>query len=371
MFFTPNGITFPKELSLLLEKELELSPKSRQSLPELWKHLAVEKGIKQEGISHYSSQKDFVQLYASYYLPSNLLKASLVLEEAYLQGVDLMGPHCRWLDIGTGPGTALWGVHWWAKQRDKHFEFLGLDQSTQFTALATKLAHTLGAKNAKFEKPHRILDSIDFFRPTVISFMNSFTEIFPTLEEKKEALKSIARKAFAGKKNIRLIIIEPGTLEISRALAEVKDSLREQEDVSILFPCLDNRKCGALEKPKDWCHEEVACEFPDWLNEIGQSVQMKKDALIFSYVVIEFGKPAQSKDNARVVSQRLERKGQVECWICTQKGKVYARSQRSKATDPQDPVLTCNRGDLWKDWSLGPKGDLIGANRVSPEKSIF
>jgi len=370
MFFTPQGIKFPAELSDILADilERELFSKGNQPFAELWKQLAIEKGIKQEGRAHYSSQKDFVQLYASYYLPANLLKASLVLEEAFLQGVDLMGPNCRWLDIGTGPGTALWGAHWWAKQREKQFDFLGLDQSTQFTTIATSLAQSLGAKQAKFEKAQKVLDRVDSYRPTVISFMNSFTEIYPTLKAKKEALQTIARKARASKQTIRLIIIEPGTMESSRALAEAKDSLDEHK---ILFPCLDNRKCGALERPKDWCHEEVACEFPDWLNKIGQTVNMKKDALIFSYLIVEFGSAPTSNTQARVVSQRLERKGQVECWICTEKGKVFARSQRSKSTVPQDPVLHCNRGDIWENWELGPKGDLLKASRLGVAESIF
>jgi hypothetical protein len=125
-----------------------------------------------------------------------------------------------------------------------------------------------------------------------------------------------------------------------------------------------------LANPKDWCHEEVACRFPEWLNEIGAAAGMRKESILFSYALIEAGGRALAP-YWRVVSQRLERKGQVECWLCTPEGKKFARAQRSKA-EKNSPLFTARRGDLWRDVSLGEKGDLLAAGApAATGKTIF
>jgi hypothetical protein len=125
-----------------------------------------------------------------------------------------------------------------------------------------------------------------------------------------------------------------------------------------------------LANPKDWCHEEVACAFPAWLNDLGSEAGLHKESLLFSYALLRIGgEPAKLPETARVVSQRLERKGQVECWLCTAEGKRFARAQRSKAAD--SPLFQASRGDLWADWELGEKGDLLAAAPRGKPESVF
>ena len=170
-----------------------------------------------------------------------------------------------------------------------------------------------------------------------------------------------------------LLIVEPGSRESSRELAELKDFLQERKLGRVLFPCLDARPCGALRDPRDWCHEEASCQFPDWVNEIGASVGIRKEALLFSYVLISATQdPLEPSQIGRVVSQRMERKGQVECRLCLPEGKRAARVQRSKATPQNEFALELGRGDLWQNLALGEKGDIESAEARLPEtESIF
>jgi hypothetical protein len=167
--------------------------------------------------------------------------------------------------------------------------------------------------------------------------------------------------------------VEPGSRESSRELAELKDALQAEGLGRVLYPCLDSRACGALRDPRDWCHEEASCEFPDWVNEIGASVGMRKEALLFSYVLIAVDEqPLPSTGKSRIVSQRMERKGQVECRLCLAKGKVPARVQRSKCTPQNEFFLESVRGEIWENVELAEKGDVnLATPLTSGIPSIF
>jgi len=165
-----------------------------------------------------------------------------------------------------------------------------------------------------------------------------------------------------------LLIVEPGSRESSRELATLKDELQNKKLGEVLFPCLDARACGALSKPHDWCHEEAACDFPDWLNELGSGAGLRKESMLFSYALIRISNPKAPGEELRIVSQRLERKGQVECYLCTREGKRPVRVQRSKSNAANEFFLESVRGDLWLNARIGEKNDVEAANvRIPPQ----
>ncbi len=68
----------------------------------------------------------------------------------------------------------------------------------------------------------------------------------------------------------------------------------------------------------------------------------------------------------------MERKGQVECRLCTAGGKVPARVQRSKSTPESEFLFETVRGDLWSELERGEKGDVLRARAVAAtEPSVF
>lgn len=388
MFFLHESFAFPADFAQALEQALwqgaptpaALAKKSA-GMKALWPRLAKERGIVAEGEKHYSFRREEAEAYAAYYLPANALKPALILEEAFLLQQNVIEDSARWLDVGTGPGTAYWGAAWWCHRRGKKLEFTGWDQSAVFAEIAGNLAR--GAPfgmRAKFLSPSGKEQAWEAVlrreQPTHLSFMNSIAEIYPDLGARKKAVAQLLTtlRGFGkadGKKRY-LLIVEPGSRENSRELAELKDFLQEQKLGRVLFPCLDARPCGALRDPRDWCHEEASCQFPDWVNEIGASVGLRKEALLFSYALISTEEPQAPSEIGRVVSQRMERKGQVECRVCLPEGKRPARVQRSKATPQNEFVLELGRGDLWRHLALGEKGDVEQAEVCAPtEPSVF
>lgn len=388
MFFARNEIQFPPDLADSLSAALwknDLSSENirRQgvALQRLWERLAKRRGIVSAGETHYAFQKAEAEAYASYYLPANALKCALVLEEALLLGMNIVpeGKAARWLDLGTGPGTAFWGIAWWASRRKKLIEFSGWDQSPLFSEIAA----TLTARSPFGLRPQFIsgskcdaLSLVKKLEPTHVSLMNSIAEIYPDPEKRFSETKKIlnALNDFSRRDGRAryLLIVEPGSRESSRELAELKDRLQAELPVRAVLPCLDARLCGALSKQQDWCHEEVACLFPPWLNELGANAGLRKESILFSYVLLRTGIDEAMPGGLRIVSQRLERKGQVECFLCAPAGKIHARAQRSKAGPESAPIMDACRGDLWRSAELGEKGDLLKAEMVSPDElSVF
>lgn len=387
MFFVREGFSFPEDLNGAIVKalwgghpsEAHLKQAGR-SLRILWEELAKHRGFAREE-GHYSFRRDMAEAYAAYYLPANALKPALVLEEAFLSGCDFLPEQSLWLDLGAGPGTAYWGLAWWAERRRKKIRYVGWEQSPQFTQLASRLASAapFGSKaefrlSDKKQKKHW-LEVVRELSPTHVSFMNSVAEIFPDPAIRKNAIDEIlsvlrAQTARDGKARY-LLLVEPGSRESARELASLKDELSQK--AAVLLPCLDERGCGALADPKDWCHEEASCDFPDWVNELGSSAGLRKESLLFSYALLAADRNSKHPlaGLSRVVSQRLERKGQVECHLCMKEGKRKARVQRSKATDANEFFLTAIRGDLLRDLKLGDKGDVEHAELVPSPESVF
>lgn len=383
MFFAGEEIAFPPALADALAAGLwKGSPDPAQlkrrggALNLLWEKLAKRRGIKAEGETHYSFKREEAEAYASYYLPANALKPAFILEEAFLVGVDPMpNGDAVWLDCGTGPGTAYWGIAWWCQQRGKKLQFHGWDQSPIFTELGSSLAAAGklgGTPRFIASKKEDVPTLIRKLGATHVSFMNSAAEIHPDparrLEEMKKIWSALNDLTRRDGKNRYLFLIEPGSRENSRELSALKDAMPKRP----LLPCLDERPCGALARPQDWCHEEVAVEFPGWMNELGAEAGLRKESLLFSYAVFATKEDHPLAERWRVVSQRLERKGQTECWLCTPPGKRVVRAQLSKAGPEGAPVIEARRGDIWSDPRVGPKGDLEHADRFEPATpSIF
>lgn len=374
MFFARDTLPFPTDLEKALGRLASRSSAHGEALRSLWPKLAKERGQAVAGQQHYSFRRDEAEAYAAYYLPVNCLKVPLVLEEARLLGHDPLGPETDWLDFGTGPGTAFWGLAWWCARRGKKLRFAGWDQSPQFLSIARDLAAGApfpGAR-AEFLSGDDPLTLIRKRKPTHVSFVNSLAEIFPEPGRRTEEIRRILHALHDLEKHDgrmrTLLLVEPGSRESSRELATLKDAL--SADGSVILPCLDARTCGALLNPTDWCHEEAACEFPEWVNELGAQAGLRKEALLFSYALFAGGEWA-LQGASRIVSQRMERKGQVECRICTTNGKKPVRVQRSKSTPENEFFLKAVRGDLWRSAEIAEKGDVVRADAVAPQPSEF
>ncbi len=359
------------------------------TLGELWAALAVGRGQLEKNAGgaparHYSNSRQFAEAYGAYYLPANAMKLPLLLEEAQAFGLPLTkvdaGP-LRWLDVGCGPGTAFWGLAWWAANRNVAVEYTGLEQSSQFLTLAETLARALRSKlppgsllsrweSFQHGKQENILaEKVRALKPHVLSFMNSIGEMAPDAGQRGvwlgEVVEALARVAQSDDTPRWLVIVEPGSKAASRELLQLRETLRGRGDVRVWLPCLSARPCGALERPDDWCHEEAAIQFPDWLNALGADSGLRKEAVLFSYLICSVGvhpaPPAQwPEDGQRVVSQMMKEKGLTHCFLCTKGGKRKARVLNSRQSEANEAFPRAVRGQVFSSVELEEKGDVTG-----------
>lgn len=404
MLFLPEKRDFPPLLSQVLLAQL--LPKSMvlegepvhidseiervgKDLRKLWPILAKQRG-QQEKQDHYSFQDNFVETYASYYLPANCLKLAAILFEAELLGHTVLSPNYKWLDFGCGPGTMGVGLVWYQRALEQDSAesiggtYIGVDQSAAFlgtgTTLLTKLRErfSLGKFHSQFarvpaEQKGALFKVLKEEQPTVLSFANSIAEWEPNPSLRKKSIQKLLRtlRGFTESdgKDRFLLLIEPGARDSSRELQSMRGDLAKEAE--ILLPCLDERPCGALDRFDDWCHEEIAMQFPGWHDEIGAHADLRKNSMLFSYLLLRVSaKDAVSVEDdrgnvsqknhsqrlARMVSQRLERKGYQECFFCTANGKIKVRRQDSDRE--RIPLPDLARGKIFADLEVSDKGDI-------------
>jgi len=406
MFFLDKPILINEKLSEYLYFKFELDKKevfksTVEELKKLWPKLAIERGL-QQAREHYSFNQKQVKAYASYYLLANAYKAWAVLKEASLLGLDLLdyfkikknnqnneqAQNVRlrtqieteqapiWLDLGCGPGTLFFGLDEFLNEKqnlDFKLNVLGVDQSFEFLNLASsfKFSEKLKANFLKNSlNPKKILELVERENIEVISFMNSISEIEPDLSKRIEFIKKLGSKWGKASNDCKfLLIIEPGSKKNSRELLELRKALIEEAGklFRVWLPCLSNRSCGALLEVDDWCHEDIKIQFPKWHDDLSEAIGLRKESLLFSYLLISVGDTPKimnwPKEASRVVSQRLEEKGLTRCWVCTEKlNKIQLRVLNSKMTEKNKIFKNIVRGDLITNFKLedtnSKQGDL-------------
>jgi len=295
-----------------------------------------------------------------------------------LVGLPIPKNNFSWLDIGSGPGTALWGLAWWCKRYGISFDYLGLEQSKAFIQIGEEMSQSLRKLNlnykSKFElfqqsekKSTQLKEKISAYSPDLLCFMNSIGEIKENSVERStwiiELLHSLAISAKKENKTKWFLLIEPGSKTASRELLQLREDICKKDFVKLWLPCMDHRTCGALALDKDWCHEETECIFPPWMEKIGETAKLKKEALVFSYILCSIGihpeTPSQwPTAGLRMVSQRLIQKGQTECYLCTNQGKQRVRVQHSKKNVKNEKFFDNMRGTIFTSADWENKGDI-------------
>lgn len=292
---------------------------------------------------NYLENQQLRSSYLSYYVPVNVGKVQLLLEE--LRPVLPSSPHeeFRVLDVGGGPGTgALALVDWCSSQSLPPVSSLRMtvvDRSAEALKLCQELWHAYTEQN-RIRGIHSLQSAVcnvERSLPSVLEMpreekgyhliivQNLLSELFVGRSDaavQRAALTNHLMGCLA--KDGSLMLIEPASRSASRALHEVRNILLSELQYSVYSPCLHDQPCPALIKPDDWCHEERTWMTPAWIGHIDQEVGFNKDALKFSYVILrKDGKTLVPRRPTyhRVVSELREMKGEKRVWLCDEGGR--------------------------------------------------
>lgn len=309
---------------------------------------------------------------------SNQLRFAAVWSELARLGFRFRAPKSgtmRAIEWGAGLAAVPTGVAW----AEKHFE-LGLPEAMTWAMLERdQAALRFGAQWSEFvfaraARPdwgvqmfHRTLDPAAEWLPrsapqfslwATSFFLNELWESTPIDTLAERLIENWTHHLEEGG---LVVLVEPAIPAQSRKLLELRAALLprlEQIGMQLLLPCLGHQACGALVKPKDWCHEEVRWWRPEIVARIDRLAGMDRKTLDMSYLVLVKdrrpiaeilpGLPAGPLQ--RLVSPATRAARDREFFFCGADGKRRGRLQTKEDLE---------------------RGDILGAveHRGSPEAS--
>ena len=308
----------------------------------------------------YLDDKVLQAAYMQYFMPVNLAKVQVLLNEMPMPEVDRA---FSVLDLGSGPGTgALAVLDWWHQQQmspilsvtavDRSPAALQQarqlwDQFCQIDGMATANLDTAAAdleRGVWFEQV-RLKGPFD-----LIVLANCLNEVYRDDSDPIERRADLMRKVLSLlTPQGTIMIVEPALRETARSLHHLRNRLVQEQDCTIYSPCLHEQNCPALVKPDDWCHEERVWEPPRIIQEIDEQVGFIKDALKFSYLLLrKDGKTIVERrpDLYRVVSELRELKGEKRAWLCNEQGRQEVGRQDRLASPHNEAFDRWHRGAI-------------------------
>jgi ribosomal protein RSM22 (predicted rRNA methylase) len=318
---------------------------------------------------HYLDDPAHASAYLSYFLPVNLSKVQVLLDELpWDGGVGQADRPMAVLDLGCGPGTgALALLDWlWHRSpgRAQSLSVLATDASHESLQDAARLwksyCHEAGIPDqglrcieGNLEHPLKGDLGKQIVRTgpyDLIIMANCLNELFvTTADPSTERAGIVAQLLPFLAPHGTIMIIEPALRQTARALHQMRNHLLKQGLCAVYSPCLHEGACPALDHPDDWCHEERPWQTPPAIAALDREVGFIKDALKFSYLLLRTdGRTivTRSPQTFRVVSELRELKGEKRAWLCNETGRPEVGRLDRKASALNIALDNWHRGAI-------------------------
>lgn len=308
----------------------------------------------------YLDDSGHAAAYLSYFLPVNLSKVQVLLDELPNNNPETPDRPMAVLDLGCGPGTGALALLDWlwhrSPERAQSISALAADASHAALQDAKRLWRAycqeigipdqgLRCVEGNLEHPlkgdlgKQIVQGEPY---DLIIMANCLNELFATAAD-----PPAERAAVVGQllpclaPHGTIMIVEPALRQTARALHLVRNHLLKQGLCTVYSPCLHEGDCPALDHPDDWCHEERSWQTPPAIAALDRGVGFIKDALKFSYLLLRTdGRTivTRSPHTFRVVSELRELKGEKRAWLCNETGRPEV-GRLDRKTSPHNAAL--------------------------------
>lgn len=308
----------------------------------------------------YLDNSQLGRAYLQYFLPVNLAKIQLLLNEMPTREE---GESFSVLDLGSGPGTgALAALDWWQQQALPYaLSVTAVDGSNAALSQARQLwdryCQAAGVGTARLQAYEGDLEGgawLEWVKQLghfdLIIVANCLNEIYADAKDPIEMRSGLVTECVSLlSPHGTVMIVEPALRETSRGLLQVRDRLLQENRCNVYSPCLHENDCPAMINPHDWCHEERIWDPPAVIQEIDEQVGFIKDALKFSYLLLrKDGKTIVERrpDVYRVVSELREMKGEKRAWLCNEQGRQEVGRQDRLASAQNQAFDRWHRGAI-------------------------
>jgi ribosomal protein RSM22 (predicted rRNA methylase) len=298
----------------------------RKKLNRLQKNL---RALSHDFAHRTASADKFSDAYFAYNFPMNLAKIRIVvlqLQHLYPQVLEHL-TEFRICDIGCGEGAGMLGIYY-GLQEFRKLRFSGFDTSPQMLRKCKDMMRWLKNGDARVQvrlqqqnMSHGLLKK-KVAKYDIVILANSLTEMFT---DGTIPVNFIERLLKSCTDNGVIIVLEPATKNLSRRLMTLRNDIINRQKGQVLLPCLHSENCPLIDirKQKDWCHQSILWDPPDYMNILNQGLNREIDRLKFSYLVIaQKNFPRHDFNAFLVISNLLKEKGKKRCFLCTPTGRV-------------------------------------------------
>ena len=324
-----------------LPEEIEHNILELIGMPELkWKSVrAHSKKLNRIRNQMYKLADDFAQSIPSadrysdahfaYNFPMNFVKAIVLAKEVNFLYPQLFNNKdtIRILDIGCGEGAGMLGLYYGLRNSIR-FMLTGIDTSTQMLKKCKNMTHSLKNRDAcvriklrRQDVSHGLLKK-KINKYNIVIFANSLAEMFTGDNIPVIFIERILKST---DDDSVIIIIEPATKYLSRRLMNLRNEIIRKHKAYVLLPCFHKNECPLMEirKQKEWCHQSISWQPPDFMKILNQGLNREIDYLKFSYLVISKKEHNRNIDESfPIISHLLKEKGKKKCFLCTPTGRV-------------------------------------------------
>ena len=307
--------------------------------------------------------------YRSYFLPVNLSKVQVLLDELPNDSShETSDRSMAVLDLGCGPGTGSLALLDWlwhrSPKRANSLSVLAADASTASLQDAKRFweaycqnveipSTNLRCVEGNLEHPMKGDLGKQIVRGgpyDLIIMANCLNELFSTAADPpSERAAVVAQLLPFLAPHGTIMIVEPALRQTARALHQMRDHLLKQGLCTVYSPCLHEKACPALDHPDDWCHEERPWQTPPAIAALDRDVGFIKDALKFSYLLLRTdGRTIvpRSPQTFRVVSELRDLKGEKRAWLCNETGRPEVGRLDRKASPHNEALDSWHRGAI-------------------------
>lgn len=307
-------ISLPENLEAAIREMLKTLPASQ------WRREAQALSQRYRGEREASSPvlargKEQVLAYLAQILPATFAQLSGAMFAARAQAPNWQPGSL--LDIGSGPGTALWAavVQWPSLTR-----FTAWERETAFIKIGQRLAQA---------SEHLAKSSVTWERTDVSRQLINTSEKYDLIvighvlnELKSDAQQKIVASAWEHCSGV-LLLVEPGTSAAFPALKSAREQLLAL-GARTLAPCPHDQPCPLVD---DWCHFPQRLQRPQFQRRAKAALSQWEDCK-FAYAAMARFAPANAPW-ARIIREPHVAKAYAEVRLCTAGGIVQHRDSKS------------------------------------------
>ena len=321
-------MSLPNELTLAIEHELAYFKSDRlsQAATELSEAYRTAPGTLRLLPEHHAA-------YSATRMP-----ATYAVIERVMQEIQTLLPKVSFhtlLDIGAGPGTALWAATTLFPEIEKATL---IERDSGFSKLGQRLAQS--AENPTIKeatwKLHNLNQALALSAHDLVIASYSLGELSTnTFEQAIKQCLDWTRQA--------LVVIEPGTPRGYATLMRARDQLLAQ-GAHVVAPCPHQLACPIA--GNDWCHFSQRLDRTQFHRQI-KNVSLSYEDEKYCYLVVT--KPKLSPPSAhRLIRKPLKRTGHIYLDLCTTDGQLKREVITRSDKESMRRAKKAEWGDTWE-----------------------